>query len=230
VTTVIFIGDPIMPIYLTKAAAAINYFPEWVISGTVFTDTSTLGRLYNQQEWAHAFGITPLGVPTPIALSDGWTLYRWYYGTEPPAKKTANVVLPSIRLLFNGIELSGSDLTPANFQAGVFRYPVTGGGPTTPLVAYGYKGAPPVPSYAIPADYAVVWYNAKAVGQNEEGVNGTGLIEHALGGRRFPPDTILRGPLGLFNSSTSVTTYQHLPPADQPPSYPPWPGSPTAKS
>ncbi|MGH9081144.1 MAG: hypothetical protein ACRDYE_13930, partial [Acidimicrobiales bacterium] len=32
-TTVVFAGDPIMPIYLTKACAAIGYYPEWVITG-----------------------------------------------------------------------------------------------------------------------------------------------------------------------------------------------------
>ena len=65
-TSVIFAGDPIMPIYLTRACATIGYFPEWIITGIVLTDTSTLGRYYNQQEWAHAFGVTSLGVPVPV--------------------------------------------------------------------------------------------------------------------------------------------------------------------
>ena len=47
-TTVVFAGDPIMPIYLTKACADIGYYPEWVITGTVLTYTSTLGRYYDQ--------------------------------------------------------------------------------------------------------------------------------------------------------------------------------------
>ena len=38
VTTVVFLGDPVMPIYLTKAATDQNYFPEWIITGTVLTD------------------------------------------------------------------------------------------------------------------------------------------------------------------------------------------------
>ena len=47
-TSVVFAGDPIMPIYLTKACANIGYFPEWIITGIVLTDTSTLGRYYDQ--------------------------------------------------------------------------------------------------------------------------------------------------------------------------------------
>ena len=60
-TSVVFAGDPIMPIYLTKACAAIGYFPEWIITGIVLTDTSALGRYYDQSEWSHAFGVTSLG-------------------------------------------------------------------------------------------------------------------------------------------------------------------------
>ena len=48
-STVVFAGDPIMPIYLTRACANIGYYPEWVITGTVLTYTSTLGRYYDQR-------------------------------------------------------------------------------------------------------------------------------------------------------------------------------------
>ena len=54
-----------MPIYLTKAATEQNYFPEWVITGTVLTDTTALGRLYDQKQWAHAFGLSSLPVRIP---------------------------------------------------------------------------------------------------------------------------------------------------------------------
>ncbi len=81
-TSVIFAGDPIMPIYLTRACADIGYSPEWIITGIVLTDTSTLGRYYDQSEWAHAFGVTSLGVPTPVATGDADRLYRWWYGAN----------------------------------------------------------------------------------------------------------------------------------------------------
>ena len=53
VTSVVFLGDPIMPIYLTKAATDQDYFPEWIITGTVLTDSTTLGRV-------HLVNIAPL--------------------------------------------------------------------------------------------------------------------------------------------------------------------------
>jgi hypothetical protein len=227
-TTVIFAGDPIMPIYLTKACAAIGYYPEWVITGTVFTDTSTLGRYYNQKEWAHAFGITSLAVPTPIQLGDAYTLYRWYYGTTPPAPRTAPVLLPSVEQLFDGIELAGPRLTAQTWAGGIFRYPPTGGGPTTPLTAYGYQGAPPTPSYASPADYTFIWYDATAKGTDEEGVDGSGMIRYVDGGKRYPATSGPTKDIPMFQVAGSVMQYQHYPPGGAPPSYPPWPGSPTA--
>ena len=57
-TSVVFAGDPIMPIYLTRACAAIGYYPEWIITGTVLTDTSTLGRYYDQKEWARTRSVS----------------------------------------------------------------------------------------------------------------------------------------------------------------------------
>ncbi len=227
-TTVIFVGDPIMPIYLTKACAALDYYPEWVITGTVFTDTSTLGRYYNQKEWAHAFGISSLAVPTPIQLGDAWHLYRWWYGTTPPAPGTASVILPGIEQLFDGIELAGPDLTAGTWAGGLFRYPPTGGGVTTPLEAYGYDGAPPVPSYTTPADYTFIWYDAAAKGTDEEGQAGTGMVRYVDGGKRFSSTTGPADTVPMFQVKGSVLQYPTYPPSGRPPSYPPWPGSPTA--
>jgi hypothetical protein len=228
-TTVVFIGDPIMPIYLTRAAAAIGYYPEWVISGTVFTDTSTLGRYYDQREWSHAFGISALAVPTPIAQSDAYRLYRWYYGTVPPAPRTATVVLPGIEELFNGIELAGPHLTPSRYEQGLFRLPPAGGGTTTPLVAFGDQGAPPLPAYSSPADYTYIWYDASATGTDEEGVAGRGMVRFVDGGRRYASTTVPAQAVPMFVKAGSILQYPVPPPADRPPSYPPWPGSPVTR-
>jgi hypothetical protein len=228
-STVIFAGDPIMPIYLTKACADIGYYPEWVITGTVFTDTSTLGRYYNQKEWSHAFGITSLAVPTPIQLGDAYNLYRWYYGTVPPAPRTAPVLLPPIEQLFDGVEMAGPQLTAKTFAGGIFRYPPTGGGPTTPLESYGYQGAPPLPSYASPSDYTFIWYDANAKGTDEEGVYGPGMVRYVDQGRRYPAGTGPSKEVPMFQVAGSVMTYPTYPPGGKPPTYPPWPGSPAAK-
>lgn len=228
VTTVIFAGDPIMPIYLTKAATADHYYPEWVVTGTVYTDTSTLARLYDPTQWAHAFGITDLAVPTPQDQTPVFRLFRWYYGTTPPAPKSASIILSGLQELFTGIQMAGPHLTADSFRAGLFALPPEGGGPTTPLLAFGPHGAPPRPSYSIPDDYAVLWYDATAVGPDEEGAVGTGLYRYVDGGRRFHADQLLTVPLHLFDPAGTVTSYAH--PPDQSLALPaPWPGSPAAR-
>ncbi len=231
-TTVVFAGDPIMPIYLTKACAAIGYYPEWVITGTVFTDSSTLGRYYDQKEWAHAFGISSLPVPSPIQSSDGYRLYHWWYGAgaSPPSPQLPNVLLPPLLLFFDGVELAGPHLTPQSFAKGLFGAPPAGGGPTTPLQAFGNQGAAPLPSYTVPADYTYIWYDAAAKGTDEEGTDGSGLIEYVDGGKRYSDRSVPGQPVPMFSPAGAVTQYPTPPAGSRPPSYPPWPGSPAAGS
>jgi hypothetical protein len=228
-TSVIFAGDPIMPIYLTKACASIGYFPEWIITGIALTDTSALGRYYDQSEWSHAFGVTSLGVPVPVSTGDADRLYRWWYGPNAtPASLAAPAIIPPIEQLFEGVQLAGPDLTPYTFSAGLFRAPPAGGGPTSPLYAYGYQGAAPRPSYSSPADYTFLWYDATAKGPDEEGVDGTGLMRYVNGGVRYKSGTVPFGPVPMFTVAGSVTSYAT--PPDRAPSYPAWPGSPAASA
>jgi hypothetical protein len=226
-TSVIFAGDPIMPIYLTKACATIGYFPEWIITGIVLTDTAALGRYYDQSEWSHAFGVTSLGVPVPVGAGDADRLYRWWYGASTsPASLAAPALIPPVQQFFTGVQLAGPDLTPSTFATGLFRAPPAGGGPTTPLDAYGYQGAAPRPSYSSPADYTFLWYDATAKGPDEEGTNGTGLMRYVNGGARYRSGTVPSGPVPMFTVAGSVTSYTS--PPDRPPSYKAWPGSPAA--
>jgi hypothetical protein len=229
-TTVVFAGDPIMPIYLTSACAQIGYFPEWVITGTAFTDTATLGRYYNQGEWAHAFGISSLAAPIALHASDALRLYRWWYGSGavPPGARTAVLDLVPLLQLFEGIELAGPHLTPGSFAEGLFRAPPAGGGPTTPLEAFGGQGAPPTPSYNSPADYTFVWYDATATGADEEGAVGPGLLRYVQGGKRYRAGTVPAAQVPMFSPAGTVTGYPAPAPADRSPAYPPWPGSPAA--
>jgi hypothetical protein len=226
-TSVVFAGDPIMPIYLTKACANIGYFPEWIITGIVLTDTSTLGRYYDQSEWAHAFGVTSLAVPTPVASGDADRLYRWWYGANTsPASLAAPALIPPIQQFFSGVQLAGPHLTPNTFTTGLFRAPPAGGGPTSPLDAYGDQGAAPLPSYSSPADYTFLWYNATAKGPDEEGVVGPGLMEYVNGGARYKAGVVPSGPVPMFSTAGAVTSYAS--PPDKAPSYAAWPGSPAA--
>ena len=88
------------------------------------------------------------------------------------------------------------------------------------------NGASPVPSYASPADYSYLWYDATAKGPDEEGTPGTGLMRFVNGGTRYKAGVVPPGPIPMFSVPGSVTSYAS--PPDRAPTYPPWPGSPTA--
>ena len=40
-------------------------------------------RLYDQTQWAHAFGASSLPARTKPELSEPWRIYEWYFGEKP---------------------------------------------------------------------------------------------------------------------------------------------------
>jgi hypothetical protein len=221
VTSVIFLGDPVMPIYLTKAATAQNYFPEWIITGTVLTDTTVFGRLYDQKQWAHAFGVSSLPARVPPNLSEGWRLHEWFYGTPPAASKTSAVLYEPIRILMLGVHMAGPKLTPETFRDGLFAYPPTGGTPLQPQLSFGDHGYFGNPDYNAVDDMQIIWWDPKAKGPDEQGAEGTGMMRYADGGKRYLPGTMAPGDPNVFDEEGSVTIYDEIPSSDRPPEYPP---------
>ena len=57
--------SPFGPIFFTKDAQQQLYGPEWIITGSALTDTSFFARLYQQDQWEHAFGISYLSARLP---------------------------------------------------------------------------------------------------------------------------------------------------------------------
>ena len=146
ITDVIFVGDPIDPIYLTTAANKETYFPEWIQTGSAATDTTHEGRTYDQTEWAHNFGISffPDRVPQPV--QDPYLLYYWQFHHGPPAQVSYNLYEPAAFWFTTGVSMAGPDLTPRTFQCGEPPYTskTHSGwlGSTTPVACVGqsYKG------------------------------------------------------------------------------------------
>jgi hypothetical protein len=233
VTTVVFLGDPLMPSYLTKEATRQGYHPEWIVTGTVLTDTAALGRMYDQDQWSHAFGISNLPVPVPKEETDAWRLYQWFHGTPPPAANTAATIWPDIEQLFDGIHLAGAHLTPQTFAAGLFASPPSGGGVTDPHVSYGDHGyfhvqdpetcetSGPRPDHLAIDDVSEIWWDPAAVGPDEQGTPGTGLYRHADGGRRYLPGQMPTTDIDAFRIEGSVTSFDAPPPDERAPDYPP---------
>lgn len=231
VTTVIFMGDPIMPTYLTQQATQQDYYPEWIIAGTVLTDTTRMARGYDQAQWKSAFGLSNLSARTPRELSGAYALHEWYFGRPPAAPRTTALSFAPLSQLFLGIHMAGPELTPETYTAGLFNYPASGGGPTTPAVSYGPDSGfnvlgedcefdTPLTDYNGIDDTVEIWWDAEAVGPDEQGKEGTGMWAYANGGRRYGPGEMPGGPSNAFVREDSVTGFDALPAEDLAPDYP----------
>jgi hypothetical protein len=183
VSNILCICDPLYPIFLTTEATRQQYYPEWLISGTGLIDSTFFGRLYDKQQWVHAFGVGPLWVfYKDVSTSSGAKAYHHMHPNAKPGEegRAINVRQAAIQELFTGIQLAGPRLTPASFADGMFhRWPVTGGQPKFPLVYY--TAQKPVQVH----DFTEVFWNSTGTGKSEVNDDGTGIIMKADGGRRY---------------------------------------------
>lgn len=226
VTTIVYLGDPLMPIYLTQQATDQDYFPERVVTGTVLTDTTAVGRYYDQQQWAHAFGLSVLPTQTELEMGEGYRLHEWYFGEPPTADRTSQIIYQGVFHAFLRIHLAGPELRPESFRDGLFTYPASGGGPTTPRVSFGNNRLFISESLGTRVDYlgvddmVEIWWDAGAEGPDETGNEGTGMWRYANGGRRYLPGDMPAEPPDAFRLEDSVLLFDDYPEEDRPPDYP----------
>jgi Periplasmic binding protein len=221
VTTIIYTGDPIMPGSFTKEATAQDYHPEWIIGPTVLADTSIFARTFDQEQWSRAFGVALVPGRTPESLDQTRQLYEWFHGSPPP-NNTYGVINPSVFQFATGAMLAGPKLTPQSLRDGLFRYPPSGGDSISPTLSWGKHGFWPGTDYSGSDDAGMLWWDPTAVGEDEVGKVGNGLYRYADGAKRYTRGKFpAKGQGGLFDTATSVTIFEQLPPDHQRPSYPP---------
>jgi hypothetical protein len=136
VTTVVCMCDPIAPAFLTAGLKSNRYIPEFLMPGLGLLDYDLLGRLYDPEIMAHAFGPSHLGLNIPLDDTDQARAWRDVGRQGHPCGNNGCGVLWSYyRMLGNGIHLAGPDLNPLSFEAALLeRMPDYGGAPDLPLV------------------------------------------------------------------------------------------------
>jgi hypothetical protein len=219
VTTVLVEADPITLPAMTEEATKQNWHPEWVLAGFPFTDTSAFGRQMDQDQWAHAFGISYLPPASRPETNPAYQLYEWYFGEPPPADGSLLLTYPSVALLFTGLEFAGPNLTPETFQQALFAYPPTPRAVTQPSVDYG-TAVWGRDDYGGIDDFVELWWNPDAEGEDETGAEAKGLYEYVDGGKRYYADEYT-DELKVFDPDGAVTEITDPPPAEVPPDYPP---------
>jgi hypothetical protein len=218
VTTVILRADPITAPAFTNEATEQNWFPEWFLAGFQFTDTTTFARTFDQEQWAHAFGISFLPPLAQPEITPAYQLYEWYHGEPPPADNSLILTYPQVALFFTGVEYAGPELTVENLRDGLFAFPPTPKAVTQPSVDYGTEvwGDD---DYAGIDDMVELWWDPEAEGVDETGQEGTGMYRYANGGERYLPGEYTSD-TDVFKEEGSVTHITDPPPAEVPPDYP----------
>jgi hypothetical protein len=221
-TSVIFSGDPILPIFFTKEATKQNYHPEWIISGTVFADTAVFARGFDQSQWAHAFGIGLVAAQSPETQHDDYMLHEWWYNTPPPDMNTTAIVAGDVDLLFTGLQLAGPHLTVQSFSDGLRSQPVQPESPNglDAIYSYGSHGLWPGIDFGGLDNYNLIWWDPTAKGQDETGNVGTGLYRYVDNARRFLPGHYPSDPIKFFDPTNTLTRFTTTPPELQPKQYP----------
>jgi hypothetical protein len=220
VTTVIYTGDPLTPAALTKEASAQDYHPEWIVGPTVLADTTFFGRTFDQQQWAHAFGVALVPGRVPQSDNPNYTLYTWFHGSPPP-NNTYNVIVPTVSVLARGLTMAGPKLTPKTFQDGLFRYPPSGGDPVNPRQSWGKHGLWPFVDYWGSDDGGVLWWDPNATGEDEVGKVGQGIYQYGNGAKRYTLGHFpAAGQGGLYDMASAVSVFPQLPPESSTPAYP----------
>ena len=216
-TTVVFTGDPLMPGYFSTEMTNQGYFPEWVLSGTVFADTTVLARGYDQEQWKHTMGISLISARIPREQGDSTVLYKWWTGSDDiPASNTGGIIAGNLALLFAGIHFAGPNLTPETFRDGIYARPIPErtDGDIRGVVSYGKDNFWPAGTdFHGLDDVAIIWWDPTAEGEDETGDEGVGQYRYIFGGDRFLPGEIPDEPLPLFDPEGSVTYYSDEPDA-----------------
>lgn len=140
VTTLINACDPYSTIFLTQAADAQDWHPEWLLIGVAAQDTKGFGRLYQQtQVNGHMFGMSQLGNDAKINDPNGEATRIWKLATgkndAPP--NGATLTYYGVLDIFNKLQASGPTLTPDNLAAGIRKLP-PGGVVAAPVGRWSY--------------------------------------------------------------------------------------------
>jgi hypothetical protein len=186
VTTIVTACDSFSLGLLTRAAAAQDYHPEWLLNGVAGDDTDSVAQTYDQSEVTGSlFGLSEAAPqntffgPTSLAGK----LYKKLTGhTIPPGTDGDYAALVWI---FDALQAAGPDLTPQNMARGVHALP-TLGAPTYVYGAWswnaGPSGVPGSGDHTAVTDDRWVYWDANATSP----INGKkGTYIAVFGGKRY---------------------------------------------
>jgi hypothetical protein len=124
-TTCMYFSDPIAPAFGTKAMTSQNWFPEHVLVGSGLLDYDVLARLYDPQQWQHAFGPSDTVVYRPLGEQEASITWR-AAGRKGNAYSSAELQWGFWATIAAGIQLAGPNLTPWTFEQALLSGSIDG--------------------------------------------------------------------------------------------------------
>jgi hypothetical protein len=204
-TTINLACDPYSASLLMKAAAAQNYFPEWLSDGVAGEDTDSVAQTFPANEaQGHLFGVAEappqqlLFGPTSLAGK----LYKQLTGHTIPPGTDGNYY--DLVQIFDQLQAAGPDLTPQNIGKGTHALPVLGNASDGLWdFSTGATGNPGAGDHTAIVNDQFVYWNQGAVSP----INGKmGTYVPVFGGKRFSigqwPSTLPK----LFTAPGSAAT------------------------
>jgi hypothetical protein len=181
-------------------------------------------RTYDQEQWAHAFGLTSLAARVDPAVAGPDFLYEWFTGEAPGVDQSAALVWPNPSLFYAVLQEVGPDLTHESFRDAIFRLRPSPPALTRQSSSWGDHGRWPTvegDDYQGPDDVTKVWWDAEAEGPDELGQGSRGLWRFVDGGQRYLPGEWPEEAFGAFEEEGTSTIYDAVPADEAPPDYEP---------
>lgn len=124
ITTISCFCDPLMVLNLTQQIDAQGLQPEWIVTGTGFSDLDLIGQglAKTNGQWNRAFGASPLAIQPPSGENPGYLAFKSVRPDEEPSI-AVDVFYYQLYMLALGIQMAGPDLTPETLETGLFSYP-----------------------------------------------------------------------------------------------------------
>jgi hypothetical protein len=216
VTSVIYAGDPLAPQILTVEATKQGYFPEWILTGSALVDTTIFARTYDQQQWAHAFGVSNLVARQPKENAGAYFIHECFTGDPAAADQTAGVLIAAPAVVFPLMQQVGPNLTrDAMIEVLSDVPPLNADYITTYQISFGEQGIFDSFDMAAFDDATEIWWDAELVGPDELAQEAPGMYQYVDGGVRYLPDEWPDTEPKAFDLDGAVAIYDTPPPGEE---------------
>jgi hypothetical protein len=209
VTTLIDFANNTATAGATKAMKSQEWFPEIIVTTYPYTDLDILARSFDQDVWAHAFGMVwflPYVEGQTDVLSQ---TFQWFWGKDQGTRWQGATA--DLGLLYLRIHYTGPTLTKKAMQKPLPQGSAVGGYYSKSMSTFESVTVPE--SQITPRGSALGWWNSAITGHANFNIGGAGkgAYMYLNNGRRYIAGHFPKGKPAFFDASKSVQSFTSLP-------------------